>query len=389
MAAATARPVSSVGRIEGAFNRCIMRLAQALKDPSTYGDSTKPFIQECALQFHDALDDCEVQILNAKWYLEHQLAQNKARRETRAREAGLAAQKRKLDQMQGRSEAEAREDDVKRVKLEAPRENRAEEKVAEPQPETNEVPTTAPRPDKSEREDVPPKPADEPSHPEPEQPGTPSKSPVEAAKQASKPTAQGAARSSPQALSAAPAAADQPAPAATGAQTTPQVTPALTSDEFSFVSMFQDPSQDVANLDVTNNDDLNLNLDLGDDFVSTVNDGGGRNAEDAGQGAALDGLLPGLENYVNQDEAGGDAGGGLDGGVDNPGALNSNANADQDMSFDLPPLDGPNEFDALFSEHGFDGMATASGALDMDPDGSLSHEALNMENLDLDSMFNY
>ncbi|RMZ88574.1 hypothetical protein DV736_g4206, partial [Chaetothyriales sp. CBS 134916] len=383
MATATARPVSAIGRIEGAFNRCIMRIAQALKDPSAYGDSTKPFIQECALQFHDALDDCEVQILDAKWCLEHQLAQNKARREAKAREEGLAAQKRKLDQMQDKAGAETGEHDVKRVRLEAAREKTAlktalktAEKTIE-QPETNEEPTTVPQSPKSDHEDVPPKLADAPSKPEPEQVDAPSNPPVEPAKQGSKPIPQAQLSTQPRPVATA---SDQPAPATTEVQSTPQVTPGLTNEDFNFVSMFQEPSQDVANLDGTNNDDLNFNLDLGDDFARAVNDRGGGNAVDASQGGALNGLLPELENYVQETE--GVAGG----GASNPGAPNSNSN--QDMNFDLPPLDGPNEFDALFNEQAFDGMGTVSGGLDMDPDGTFSHEALNMETLDLDSMFN-
>ncbi|RMZ77625.1 hypothetical protein DV738_g4308, partial [Chaetothyriales sp. CBS 135597] len=333
--ATTARPSSAIGRIEGAFNRCIMRIAQAVQDPSTYGDSTKPFIQECALQFHDALDDCEVQILDAKWYLEHQLAQNKARRETRAREEeALATQKRKLDQLQ---DTDPREDDAKRARLDAPRDKKMAPKATEllapqhtlgPASEADEKLTIVPQPLKADPDNIVHAPIDEFEPAE-----LSSNRAVEPTKQTSKPTSTPQKQSSPQQPQVATTTADRPAVPTTDATSTPQVTPALTNDEFSFVSMFQEPSQDAGNSDGPHNHDLSLDADLGDDLARAVNGSG-------------------------------------------------------DMSFDLPPLNGPNEFDALFNEDGFDHMGTVGGGLDMDPDGAFSNEALNMENLDLDSMFN-
>ncbi|RMD45037.1 hypothetical protein DV735_g204, partial [Chaetothyriales sp. CBS 134920] len=357
--AATARPSSAIARIEGAFNRCVMRIAQAVQDPSTYGDSTKPFIQECALQFHDALDDCEVQILDAKWYLEHQLAQNKARREARAREEGLAAQKRKLDQVQEeglaaqkrkldqaqeKGEPDRREGEAKRARLDAPPREKMAPKTTE-QDDDEEL-TIVAQPFKADRESA----IHTPSHgPEAAAEQSPKRAAVEPLKQTSKPTPIPQKQASPQTPpQVATTAADRSAVPTSDGQPTPQVTPALTNDEFSFVSMFQEPAQDAANLDDPNNPDLNLDADLGDEFARAANGaGGGNNTGDSSQGDALSGLLPALDNF------------------------------DQDMNFDLPPLHGPNEFDALFNEDGFD----------MDPDGAFSNEALNMENLDLDSMF--
>ena len=76
------KPYDPVTSIEGMFNGCITRIAQAIKNPVDFGPSTKGVLLECSKRFQDALDDCEVQILEAKFYLEHQLALNKARRES-------------------------------------------------------------------------------------------------------------------------------------------------------------------------------------------------------------------------------------------------------------------------------------------------------------------
>ena len=336
--AAAAKPYDPVARCQGMFNGCVMRLAQAIKDPINYGDSTRLVIQECAKQYQDALDDCEIQILDAKWYLEHQLALNKARREAKAREESAAVAKRKHDQIQEAGEKEDRADEAKRVKLDTPKPEAAKKS---PEPQKQEKPT--PEPTKPQPAAPASKP-EEPKKPEQKQPEKPVKKPPEPAKAPEKPPDQPTEEPSSQAMTDL-------------FQSTPQVTPAPTNDDFNFVSMFGDPSQDVGVGDDdennNDNDDMNFDLDLGDGFASNL--GGDDNNQN--QGEDLDSLLPGLDSYANQTEN------------------DNNANSNHAMNFDLPPLDGPNEFDAFLDANNFEG------------DMNLTEEAMNMENMDFDSMF--
>jgi len=113
---------SPVRAIEGMFNGSVTRVAYVFKDPGEYGPSTKAILGETSKRFQDVLDDCEIQILDAKWYLEHQLAVNRARREAKAQEEDATAMKRKLDDMKdaamANGEPEVDEKPAKRQKVE-------------------------------------------------------------------------------------------------------------------------------------------------------------------------------------------------------------------------------------------------------------------------------
>src|ERR1700712_4460780 len=96
---ATSRPpYDPVKTVEAMFMGSVARIAYVMKDPVNYAPATRAVLAETAKKFQDALDDCEIQILDAKWYLEHQLALNKARREAKAREDTAASTKRKRDE---------------------------------------------------------------------------------------------------------------------------------------------------------------------------------------------------------------------------------------------------------------------------------------------------
>lgn len=326
------KPYDPVTSIEGMFNGCITRIAQAIKDPVHFGPSTKAVLLECSKRFQDALDDCEVQILEAKFYLEHQLAQNKARREAKAREEGAATAKRKHDQVQ---DPEEKAENAKRVKLE-------EQKPPEPvKPDTQPEPIKAPDSRKSEPqpETQPKLPSPKPAEPtKPEPPKAPDKQP---AKLPEKPPEE--------AVSQTPVMTDFPQP-------TPNATPAPTNDEFNFESMFGDPSADAGARD----GEMAFDLDLGDDFGNALEGTNDANPQDQD----LNSLLPGLESYANQAP---------DDGGDQAMKINS----------DLPALPdiGPNDFDAFLDANDFN--TDGSMNLNEDPMNNLE----NMDGIDFDSMF--
>ncbi|EXJ78640.1 hypothetical protein A1O1_09041 [Capronia coronata CBS 617.96] len=367
------------------FNGSVTRIAYAIKDPLNYAQSTKAVLAETAKKFQDALDDCEIQILEAKWYLEHQLALNKARREAEAREESAAHAKRKHEEIKDEPEKAApeneRENAPKRVKTAEPEEpvalkqqpSQSPSQRPPPLPAATAVPNgtnnaaskTGEKPKASVTTEVKkakPPTATAPAPP-PRQQDKPSQSVQIPEKAMPQPTAE-----------------EMP-------KITPQDTPGAGNEDFNFVSMFGEPSGD--NLDGAGND-MNFDLNLGNGF----------DAESAAQhlnvhDSSLNSLLPGLESYANQ--AGDDnsfnmgdstntqtanGGGGTDIGG---GGMTTDNNAQQQINitdFSLPAL-GPNEFDDLLNSNDM----TFDDSLNLNDDGMMSME--NMENMDMDfdSMF--
>ena len=335
-----------INSIEGMFNGCVTRIAQAIKDPVNFGPSTKGVLFECSKRFQDALDDCTIQILDAKFYLEQQLALNKARREAKARQETAATAKRKHDEIKDADDKGR--DCTKRIKLEDDKSSRCSSKQSVETARASLRPLEPPRlrglkaDEKSDRIQRPDLPSPQNhSH-------NPSKLPTNPASP-SPPTSHQRNR---------PLNPRTPSP-----RQRPMPHPAPTNDDFNFESMFGEPSAD-AGLNDNDNDmpfELDLNGDLGGDF------GAGLDATDSSQqNADLNSLLPGLESYANQ-------------APEDPAAqANPQANP-----FDLPDLPnlGPNDFDAFLDANDFN----AGGDINLNEDPMANLD--NMDNMDFDSMF--
>lgn len=390
---ATTKPAyDPVKTVEGMFNGSVTRIAYALKDPLNYAQSTRAVLVETAKKFQDALDDCEIQILDAKWYLEQKLAANKARREAKAREDLATSTKRKRDEVKDVQEKVVEvggENAPKRVKTAEPDEAT---QPSQPQQEPSQQPPQVPKLPTVKSEPVPhvaQKPAEK----------TPARR--KSAEKPQAPVKQEVKTSHiPPPPAPAPKIPEKPPEKAPATENTMQAptfddftkaTPHDTGNEdFNFVSMFGDPSTDMM---AGAGNDMNFDMGLGDNY-----DAGATNL--SLQDSSLNSLLPGLESYANQ------------AGDDNPfnmPNMNSNANINnnnnnsnnnnmvtgaagsdavamgtnnntlQEPDFSLPAL-GPNEFDELLN------------STDMNFDGSVDFDdnAMgNMENMDFDfdSMF--
>ena len=314
-----------VRTIEGMYSGTVTRIAYAFKDHANFGQSTKAIIQECSKQYQDALDDCEIQILDAKWYLEHQLLLRKQKREAKAREEQAATAKRKHSEIEDEAE---KEHDQKRVKVnDAPKED--EPDVAPPAIETPPKQKTPEKPKEKPTPEKQPSPA-KPADPEPEKP-------PEVNDEFSIPP--------------------EPTPADPGTVATMEG-----ADDFNqFESMFGEVTGD----DGGGEPGGDIGFDLVDDvFGDSVNDSsnnvGGMEPSD------LNSLLPGLESYANQDSTN--------------ATQNQESSITQAMDFGLPELGGPNEFDMMFETGDFDGTAMEGNMnddvnVDLDP------------NMDFESMF--
>ncbi|KEF53441.1 uncharacterized protein A1O9_10416 [Exophiala aquamarina CBS 119918] len=391
-----------VKTVEGMFNGSVTRIAYVLKDPLNYAQSTKAVLAETAKKFQDALDDCEIQILDVKWYLERQLTLNKERREAKAREDSAAAvsAKRKLDDIKdakGKAQDTSQDHAPKRVKTAEP-----EEPVqSKPQPPSTTAAPVAPNGTPKQ----PAKPLDKPTttgkpadkfHPQSQ-----SSAPTPAANR--KPSVSTETKAHPSTAPPKPKAQHKPPepiqvpPPATIStskpltthsftlddypRATPQDTPAGGNEDFNFVSMFGEPSG-TDMMDGTNGD-MNFDMNIGNEFDIDPT------AAAAAQDSSLTSLLPGLESYAHQtsdDNSFNLAGINMD-GTDGAGALDFNANPQQPPQpaapgvnvndFGLPTL-GPNEFDDFLNSNDM--------SFDAGDDNMMNMES--MESMDFDSMFN-
>ncbi|KAL2438420.1 hypothetical protein ABEF95_008976 [Exophiala dermatitidis] len=400
MAAAKPPQYDPVKTVEGMFNGSVTRIAYAIKDPANYAQSTKAVLAETAKKFQDALDDCEIQILEAKWYLEHQLAVNKARREEKARQDSAAAhakrkreettdeQDKPLEKKEGGDNANAQKR-VKTADAEAPTSTQTQQASKSPlQPQSAAPPGGAEQPaSKAEK-----KPANLSQKEKP--PKSNNKQPLESttATTASQPsTGTGPpskpSHNRPQSIQIPPNTMAQTTTTTTDElpKDTPQDnTSAVGNDDFNFVSMFGEPSGGD-NMDGNGNE---LNFDLnGLDGTNNMNV----------QDASLNSLLPGLESYANQ--AGNDSSFNMGGNGNGSGTVNLNqgsgagtdggaatANNNQQQQqinisdFSLPAL-GPNEFDDLLNSNDMN----FDEAVNLNDDGTMNMESMD---LDFDSMFN-
>ncbi|KAK5047032.1 hypothetical protein LTR84_006974 [Exophiala bonariae] len=399
-------PYDPVKTVEGMFNGSVTRIAYVMKDPLNYAQSTKAVLAETAKKFQDALDDCEIQLLDAKWYLERQLALNKERREAKAREENAAVSaKRKLDDIkdsQDKTQDSLQDHASKRVKTAEPEEP-SQAVQAEQQPPATTAPTTSAPPITPKQLPKPlekpavPKPADKAqTQPAPPPAGTnrkPSLSKDIKAQSAVAPT-----KPKPQQKPPAPIQVPPPAPMSISEplttqsltledypRATPQDTPAGGNEDFNFVSMFGEPSGNEM-IDGAGGD-MGFDMGMGNEFDVDPT------AAAAAQDSSLTSLLPGLESYANQsgDDNSFNLGGINMNGTQGIDTLDFGANSLQQQpqapavganmsanDFGLPTL-GPNEFDEFLNDNDMNFDAVDDGIMNMD----------NMESMDIDfdSMF--
>ncbi len=383
-------PYDPVKTVEAMFMGSVARIAYVMKDPVNFAPATKAVLAETAKKFQDALDDCEIQILDAKWYLERQLALNKARREAKAREDSAASAKRKREEVpkaHDKAQTTEGESASKRVKTQEP-----DEPVQPQQKPQQESPGQKPAP-QSQPVVAPNKPAAQAAPKAKDKPAT--------AKPPDKPkVAVTTDVKAPQPTVSAPAKREENlkpsepvrVPERTMTQTTtdefpkrtPLDTPADGNEAFNFESMFGEPSADV--MDGAGND---MTFDLED----LSGDGYGNMQDNS-----LNSLLPGLESYANQ--AGDDSSYNMLGATVNglrtgaetviSGTQNDPTGQPQQQAnvsdFSLPQL-GPNEFDDFLNANdmNFDDPINLDGVGMMNMDG-MDNVDMNMD-MDFDSMF--
>lgn len=361
MAATSAKPsYDPIKAIEGMFNGSVTRIGYVFKDPAGYGANTRAVLAECAKRFQDALDDCEIQILDAKWYLEHQLAKNKLRREEKARESSTAAAaKRKLEETKEAAQNQIQASPPKKLKTE-------EATAASVKPEQQTQPIS--------QSPVQQKTATEPAK----------------APDSRKTSPQLKKTDTPQTQTEQPAAEQKPAeptkppdstllppsqPTDDFAKPTPHGTPTGTNDDFNFESMFGDPTMDETGNDQQFNDDMNMDLDLG--LGDSLNTTDLTNTQDPN--SSLTSLLPGLESYANQTSL----------NTNDPSAPSQAFGGDSSLptfsnNFDLPDLGDSNTFDDFLNDDTLGNTDTNFDAGGMEG-VDLTDEGFN--NMSFDDMF--
>lgn len=296
---AAQKPYDPVNTVQGMFNGSVVRIAYALKDPKKLSESTKLILAECTKKYQDALDDCEIQILDAKWYLERKLAENKARREAeaKAKEASTATitAKRKYDEVEDATAPQQPETPSKRPKsseqLPTPSQVSALDFAA-----TDEAQKNASISQK------------------PSQPGTQSQ--ISAAqrtntKETSIPKEPDKPKEEDKKQPLSQSQSEQQFNTDDFIQASPQATSALTNDDFQFQSMFGEPTDDN-NDAINDNEDIDFDFDIDSAFASntnntsTVNNTSNTNTQLPSQSqqqndpSSLNSLLPGLEQFANQ-----------------------------------------------------------------------------------------
>jgi hypothetical protein len=309
--------------------------------------------------------------LEAKWYLEHQLALNRARRAQQASESAQTANKRKLDLLNDEQEdstGKVEENPAKRIKFKDTKDS--DTSVAEKAVAQVEEAAIAAN-DNSQNLNVdnePPSKSAEPANEvirgtdSPKEAGESSQPTVTVPKKP--PDLNTTNGSNP--ISTDLASQDEPKTSG----------PATSIDEnqgFNFDSMFDDPNDGGDD----SHADLGFDMDLGTDpFANVINDQ--NHGGQANNSGSLDSLLPGLANYANQtgDDIMMNFNSSNAGGTGMDGAAGAQSNM-----FDLPDL-GDSTFDDLLNDDSFGGGMGGAGD-DMLDDDSM----MNLGEFD-DSIFN-
>jgi hypothetical protein len=393
-------PYDPVKTVEAMFMGSVARIAYVMKDPVNYAPATKAVLAETAKKFQDALDDCEIQIFDAKWYLEHQLNLNRARREAKAREDSAASAKRKRDEAheaQDKAQSAEGENAPKRIKTQEPEEPTQPQQSPQ-QKSFDQKP--APQPPVADHKPAPvdsPAAKDKPAKDKPakDKPATTKlsasehKPNISVTTDAKEPQPSAPPASKAQEKSKPPESLRPPERTMTQTTTddfpkpTPQDTPADGNEAFNFESMFGEPSADM--MDGAGDD---LTFDLG-----SMGYGGDGDANNLGlQDNSLTSLLPGLESYAEQsgDDTGFSMPGTTSNGLPVPASGTGQNDAAQQQQpanvsdFSLPAL-GPNEFDDFLNSNNIN----FDESINLDGDGLMNMDGMdNVDmNMDFDSMF--
>jgi len=373
MATAPRPPYDPVKSVAGMFHGSVTRISYALKDPVHYAQGTGTVLAQTAKLFQDALDDCELQILDAKWYLEHQLAVHRARREAKAREESALTAKRKHAEIHERGDLNSgyepeEKGAKKRVKVsgEKAEEQNTSKASAEPA-----APLGAPATEKS-----------------PQDTSRLIKTEEKASEATSKETKEPASAQAPvSGPGPEPTGPEKPAEVAPAQNQTnledfskaaPEISRRTSAEDFSFVSMFADSSADQNDEsgggggggDGGNDVSFDLSLIQGDSF---------HNNHLQDQDPSLNALLPGLDSYTHQ--GGNDTSFSMGDTAPTTAAPPANDhNAPTAINhFNLPDLHH-NEFDDLFNDDSFSGT-------NFDENMNLDDDTVMNMDMDFDSMF--
>jgi hypothetical protein len=357
-------PYDPVKSVVGMWNGTITRLGYFFKDPEKYGEPTNAVLISTSRRYQDALDDCEIQILEAKWYLEHQLKLNKERREAaQAEKEDSTSAKRKLAEFQEAQKNQegttvSQEQPAKRQRIAEDKPNDAGQEKAKQQPQgqkktQKEIPVGEM---KEKSIDLKVEPVElstgiqtDTTVMQPVQPKEPTAKPPPAPVNTSMPTG---SRPSTSYGGRGP-------PSQSG-----QNTPTTAAEEPNFESMFGEALADENDAGGLSFD--NMDLASTDPMGGTGMEAGSFNDPNAFSlgDTSLNNLLPGLESYAKQSGEHGDGDGGFDFG--NAGSA--------DNEFALPDL-GTSNFDDFLNDNTF---GDGGGGDDFLKDG----EMMNLDDLD-------
>lgn len=337
------------------WNGTITRLGYLFKDPATYGaEPTKAVLNSTSRRYQDALDDCEIQILEAKWYLEHQLKLNKEKREAaQAEKEDASSTKRKLPEFQGvqtanRDAAPPDEKPAKRQRIgnevseksvqEQENERKTKQKATSDDPVADKTKKEAPDQKSEQTATIP-------------QANTAASEPVQPNQPPDKPPAPAPVKVSTKVESRPSTSYGGRGPPSQSGQNTP----ATAAEEFNFESMFGEASgdpNDAAGLTFDNMDLANTNQIDGNN-IGGFDDPNAFNLGDT----SLNNLLPGLESYAKQSGDHGDGAGGYDFG--NAGDVGGSVGNE----FALPDL-GASTFDDFLNDNTFGDSTGGDGGDD-------------------------
>lgn len=326
--------------VEGMFKGSLTRLGYFFKDPKLYGGATLAVLRETAKRYDDALDDCLIQILDAKWLLEHQLAQNQARRAQEAAGPEAESKKRKLEDVSGGESGQvdvhkAEESSAKRIKVQLS----PDETLLSLEPVNEDHSKEAQRSEHAQNADNKASDATDPGLPITEEMAQKDNQPAD--KDSSEAVEHHDEKSNwneqlPQIRSTA-------ALAGGSKEQKDQAEREADGGAMNFESMFQD-----ANAGNEQNNDLNFNLDLNPDNLGSSNP-----FDSATHDPNNLELLPGLESYAN---ASGDDFTMLN--LPPPGSRAQSGVGAVNDDFGLPEIQGDSNFNDLFADGDFDGNAS-------------------------------
>ena len=343
----TVKQYDPIKVVEGMFNGSMLCIAHALKGNRDSIAQTKTVLAECSKKFQDSLDDCEIQILDAKWYLEQRLVANRAQRaaDAKAKESSPAnSNKRKVEgdenALQPTSPKRAKSHEASSpIAMNVTNDEtiKDEEEPAEQlQRETEDSIERDEKQDTSDSKDDPKKEEEKPEITE---------------------TAAGDAEGPK----------DDADDALKGSE---QATPAMTDNDYIFESMFGEPTDtnDVNNENENNEEDVNMDFDFEEQF--NIPDAEEKETEpqkesepdktqsqemSRSQNASqnLTSLLPGgLDAFSGQ----ANGSNGMDFTMDGTNNLSGTADDNQNEPNMFTDDFGPNIFDQAFEDGAFDSM---------------------------------